>query len=223
MSATDPQMPDQTPEPTPGQTPATRNARGSAKKKPTWGYEVLLVFPLIALLNAAASPLFSAALSDRLPAVLEFDEPTTITLAGVDLAVEGSSTLAIPVADLSTWAIGQFIAAKAIWTIGLLIVTWFASRAVSEVVQGRPFSDRVARGLAGVSWTLIATGIVYAIAQVPADNLVIRDLGLQDAAVSNSVTLDMTYLWIGAVIFSELLRRAVRRGREVQDELEGVI
>lgn len=223
MSTTDPQTPDQTPEPTPGQTPGGRNARGTEKKKPRWGYEILLVFPLIALLNAAASPLFSAALSDRLPAVLEFDEPTSITLAGVELAVEGSTTLAVPVADLSTWAIGQFIAAKAIWIIGLFIATWFASRAVSEVVQGRPFSDRVARGLAGVSWTVVATGILYAIAQVPADNLVIRDLGLRDAAVSNSVTMTMTYVWIGAVILAELLRRAVRRGREVQDELEGVI
>jgi len=65
--------------------------------------------------------------------------------------------------------------------------------------------------------------VLYVMAQVPGDNLVIRDLGLRDAAVSNGVTSNMTYLWIGAVILAELLRRAVRRGREVQDELEGVI
>ncbi|HLS33235.1 MAG TPA: hypothetical protein VK039_06590 [Brevibacterium sp.] len=69
----------------------------------------------------------------------------------------------------------------------------------------------------------MATGVLYVMAQVPGDNLVIRDLGLRDAAVSNGVTSNMTYLWIGAVILAELLRRAVRRGREVQDELEGVI
>lgn len=194
-----------------------------AEKKRTWGFEVFLVFPLIALLNTALSPLFSAALSDRLPVLLEFDEPTALTLDGVDLAVEGVTTLSVPLSDLSAWAIGQFIAAKAVWIIGLLVATWFASRAVAEVVHGRPFSTRVARGLAGLSWTMVATGVLYVLAQVPGDNLVIRDLGLRDAAVSNGLTSNMTYLWIGAVFFAELLRRAVRRGREVQDELEGVI
>ena len=58
---------------------------------------------------------------------------------------------------------------------------------------------------------------------MPADNLIIRDLGLRDAAVSNSITQEVTYLWIGAAILVEVLRRAVRRGREAQDELEGVI
>ncbi len=194
-----------------------------AKKKQKWGFEVLLVFPLIALLNAAASPLFSAALSDRLPVVLEFDEPTTLTLDGVELAVEGLTSLSVPLSDLSGWAIGQFIAAKAIWIIGLTVATWFASRAVGEVVQGRPFSARAENGLAGLSWTLVATGPLYALAQVPGDNLVTRDLGLLDMEVSHGVTQAMTYLWIGSVILAELLRRAVRRGHEVQDELEGVI
>lgn len=194
-----------------------------AKKKQTWGFEVLLVLPLIALLNAAASPLFSAALSDRLPVALEFDEPTDLTLGGVELAVEGLTTLSVPVSDLSAWAMGQFIAAKAIWILGLFAATWFASRAVSEVVHGQTFSPRVAGSLTGLSWTLAVTGPLYALAQIPGDNLVIRDLGLRDAAVSNGVTQEMSYLWVGAVIFAELLRRAVKRGREVQDELEGVI
>lgn len=216
MNTTDPQTPDQTPD------PAASSGR-SSKKKPAWGFEVLLIFPLIALLNFAASPLFSLALSDSLPAVLEFDEPTSITLDGTEVAVEGLTTLAVPVDDLSAWAIGQFVVAKAVWIVGLFIATWFAARAVAEVVQGRPFSTRVSRGLAGLSWTIVATGIVYAVAQIPGENLVLRDLGLQDSAVSNSVTSNMTYLWIGAVILAELLRQAVKRGREVQDELEGVI
>lgn len=67
------------------------------------------------------------------------------------------------------------------------------------------------------------TGPLYALAQAPGDNLVIRDLGLRDLDVSNGVTQAMAYLWIGSVILAELLRRAVKRGREVQDELEGVI
>ncbi|HLS33236.1 MAG TPA: hypothetical protein VK039_06595 [Brevibacterium sp.] len=97
-------------------------AAGAQKKQP-WGFEVLLVFPLIALLNTALSPLFSAALSDRLPVVLEFTEPTALTLDGVDLAVEGVTTLSVPLSELSAWAIGQFIAAKAIWIVGVLVAT----------------------------------------------------------------------------------------------------
>lgn len=216
MNTTDPQTPDQTPDPTP---PTNRGS----KKKPSWGFEVFLIFPLIALLNLAASPLFSLALSDRLPAVLEFVEPASITLEGTEVAVEGLTTLAVPADDLSAWAIGQFIVAKAIWILGLFIAMWFAARVVSEVVKGRPFSTRASKGLGGLSWTLVITGPLYALAQVPGDNLVIRDLGLRGFDVSNSVTSNMTYLWIGAVFLAELLRRAVRRGREVQDELEGVI
>ena len=189
----------------------------------TWGYAILLIFPLIAVTNIALSPFFSALMSDRIPAVLEFEEPTAITVAGAERAVEGLTTLSIPTADLSAWTIGQFIAAKALLVIGTLVVTWFATRILTEVVHGRPFSDRAARGLTGLSWTILAAGLVTGLAQMPADNLIIRDLGLRDAAVSNSITSEVTYLWIGAVILVEVLRRAVRRGREAQDELEGVI
>ena len=209
-------------------TSATGSSTPSAPKRTnrtmdTWGYAILLVFPLIAVTNIALSPFFSALMSDRIPAVLEFEEPTAITVAGTERAVEGLTTLSIPTADLSAWAIGQFIAAKALLVIGTLVVTWFATRILTEVVHGRPFSDRAARGLTGLSWTILAAGLVTGLAQMPADNLIIRDLGLRDAAVSNSITSEVTYLWIGAVILVEVLRRAVRRGREAQDELEGVI
>ena len=208
-------------------TSATGSAPSAPHKKPrtmdTWGYAILLIFPLIAVTNIALSPFFSALMSDRIPAVLEFEEPTAITVAGAERAVEGLTTLSIPTADLSAWAIGQFIAAKALLVIGTLVVTWFATRILTEVVHGRPFSDRAARGLTGLSWTILAAGLVTGLAQMPADNLIIRDLGLRDAAVSNSITSEVTYLWIGAVILVEVLRRAVRRGREAQDELEGVI
>jgi len=173
--------------------------------------------------HVTLSPLFSAVLSDRIPAVLEFEEPTAITLAGSERAVEGLATLSIPTADLSAWAIGQFIAAKAILVVGLLVATWFATRVVTEVVHARPFSDRASRGLMGLSWTIIVAGLLAGLAQMPADNLIIRDLGLRDAAVSNSITSEVTYLWIGAAVLVEVLRRAVLRGREAQDELEGVI
>ena len=202
---------------------ASAASQGKPAKKDSWGYAFLLIFPLIALMNVTLSPLFSAVLSDRIPAVLEFEEPTAITLAGSERAVEGLATLSIPTADLSAWAIGQFIAAKAILVIGLLVATWFATRVVTEVVHARPFSDRASRGLMGLSWTLIVAGLLAGLAQMPADNLIIRDLGLRDAAVSNSITQEVTYLWIGAAILVEVLRRAVRRGREAQDELEGVI
>ena len=208
-------------------TSATGSTPSAPQKKPrtmdTWGYAILLIFPLIAVTNIALSPFFSALMSDRIPAVLEFEEPTAITVAGAERAVEGLTTLSIPTADLSAWAIGQFIAAKALLVIGTLVVTWFATRILTEVVHGRPFSDRAARGLTGLSWTILAAGLVTGLAQMPADNLIIRDLGLRDAAVSNSITSEVTYLWIGAVILVEVLRRAVRRGREAQDELEGVI
>ena len=189
----------------------------------TWGYAILLIFPLIAVTNIALSPFFSALMSDRIPAVLEFEEPTAITVAGAERAVEGLTTLSIPTADLSAWAIGQFIAAKAILVVGLLVATWFATRVVTEVVHARPFSDRASRGLMGLSWTIIVAGLLAGLAQMPADNLIIRDLGLRDAAVSNSITSEVTYLWIGAAVLVEVLRRAVLRGREAQDELEGVI
>lgn len=208
-------------------TSATGSTPSAPQKNPrtmdTWGYAILLIFPLIAVTNIALSPFFSALMSDRIPAVLEFEEPAAITVAGAERAVEGLTTLSIPTADLSAWAIGQFIAAKALLVIGTLVVTWFATRILTEVVHGRPFSDRAARGLTGLSWTILAAGLVTGLAQVPADNLIIRDLGLRDAAVSNSITSEVTYLWIGAVILVEVLRRAVRRGREAQDELEGVI
>ena len=208
-------------------TSATGSTPNAPQKKPrtmdTWGYAILLIFPLIAVTNIALSPFFSALMSDRIPAVLEFEEPTAITVAGAERAVEGLTTLSIPTADLSAWTIGQFIAAKALLVIGTLVVTWFATRILTEVVHGRPFSDRAARGLTGLSWTILAAGLVTGLAQMPADNLIIRDLGLRDAAVSNSITSEVTYLWIGAVILVEVLRRAVRRGREAQDELEGVI
>ena len=208
-------------------TSATGSTPSAPQKKPrtmdTWGYAILLIFPLIAVTNIALSPFFSALMSDRIPAVLEFEEPTAITVAGAERAVEGLTTLSIPTADLSAWTIGQFIAAKALLVIGTLVVTWFATRILTEVVHGRPFSDRAARGLTGLSWTILAAGLVTGLAQMPADNLIIRDLGLRDAAVSNSITSEVTYLWIGAVILVEVLRRAVRRGREAQDELEGVI
>lgn len=210
---------------------ATDSTSGTPLEKPekkprtmdTWGYAFLLILPLIALMNVTLSPFFSAVLSDRIPAVLEFEEPTAITVAGSERAVEGLAALSIPTADLSAWAIGQFIAAKAILVIGLLVATWFATRVVTEVVHARPFSDRASRGLMGLSWTIVVAGLLAGLAQVPADNLIIRDLGLRDAAVSNSITSEVTYLWIGAVILVEVLRRAVRRGREAQDELEGVI
>lgn len=208
-------------------TSATGSTPSAPQKNPrtmdTWGYAILLIFPLIAVTNIALSPFFSALMSDRIPAVLEFEEPTAITVAGAERAVEGLTTLSIPTADLSGWAIGQFIAAKVLLVIGTLVVTWFATRILTEVVHGRPFSDRAARGLTGLSWTILAAGLVTGLAQMPADNLIIRDLGLRDAAVSNSITSEVTYLWIGAVILVEVLRRAVRRGREAQDELEGVI
>ena len=208
-------------------TSATGSTPSAPQKNPrtmdTWGYAILLIFPLIAVTNIALSPFFSALMSDRIPAVLEFEEPAAITVAGAERAVEGLTTLSIPTADLSAWAIGQFIAAKALLVIGTLVVTWFATRILTEVVHGRPFSDRAARGLTGLSWTILAAGLVTGLAQMPADNLIIRDLGLRDAAVSNSITSEVTYLWIGAVILVEVLRRAVRRGREAQDELEGVI
>ena len=208
-------------------TSATGSTPSAPQKKPrtmdTWGYAILLIFPLIAVTNIALSPFFSALMSDRIPAVLEFEEPTAITVAGAERAVEGLTTLSIPTADLSAWTIGQFIAAKALLVIGTLVVTWFATRILTEVVHGRPFSDRAARSLTGLSWTILAAGLVTGLAQMPADNLIIRDLGLRDAAVSNSITSEVTYLWIGAVILVEVLRRAVRRGREAQDELEGVI
>ena len=208
-------------------TSATGSTPSAPQKNPrtmdTWGYAILLIFPLIAVTNIALSPFFSALMSDRIPAVLEFEEPTAITVAGAERAVEGLTTLSIPTADLSAWTIGQFIAAKALLVIGTLVVTWFATRILTEVVHGRPFSDRAARGLTGLSWTILAAGLVTGLAQMPADNLIIRDLGLRDAAVSNSITSEVTYLWIGAVILVEVLRRAVLRGREAQDELEGVI
>lgn len=203
-------------------TPQGAPGKGS-RTMDTWGYAILLIFPLLALTNLVLSPFFEVLLSDRIAAALEFDEPTAIMLAGSERAVEGLATLSIPTAELSAWAIGQFIAAKAILVVGLLVATWFATRVVTEVVHGRPFSGRAARGLMGLSWTIIVGGLLAGLAQIPADNLIIRDLGLRDAAVGNSITTEVMYLWIGAAILVEVLRRAVRRGRETQDELAGVI
>lgn len=204
------------------------NTPDAAAPRPTrrrhgWGYEVFLVFPLMALLNQAASPLFSIWLSNTLPASLEFVDPAPIDLAGAQASLEGVTTIAVPVDDLSTWAVTQFAVAKSIWIAGLLVATWFASRAVSELVRGEQFSDRMSRSLAGLSWTLVVAGPVYALAQIPADNLITRDLGLTDAAIRHGLVLNVTFLWLGAVILVEILRRAVKRGRAVQDELDGLV
>jgi hypothetical protein len=192
-------------------------------RKRRTGSEVFLIFPLIALLNFAASPLFSIWLSRTVPVSLDFSERIEVELAGSPLYVEGLSTLTVPVEELSSWAVGQFIAAKVVWIVGLFVATWFAARAVSELTKGQQFSDRMSRSLAGLSWTLVAVGPLYALAQVPADNLVIRDLGLRDMGVDNGVTMMLVYLWLGGAILVEILRRAVKRGRAVQDELDGLI
>ena len=59
--------------------------------------------------------------------------------------------------------------------------------------------------------------------QMLGDNLVIRDLGLNDLPVDNSITTTMIWVWLAVVSGIGIIRALLIRGARAETELEGVI
>ncbi|MYM19225.1 hypothetical protein GSY69_04385 [Brevibacterium sp. 5221] len=188
------------------------------------GLEMFSLLAVAALVVHAATGLIRAVTSHELTVALERPAGAAGGISGVEAArAEGVVTFAIGFDQLSGASIATVLAAQASLLLGGLVAGWAASRAIGAIAAGRPLSGGAARRVLTVFWATAATGAAYGLLLMLGGNLVTRDLGIFDQGYGNGVTTWGILGWIGVLGLIQVFYRALRRGAQAEDELEGVI
>ncbi|GAA4386250.1 MULTISPECIES: hypothetical protein [Brevibacterium] len=213
-----------TPSPTPASpTPETSAPSGS---KRTWtGLEIYPLVVVILIIGGRVTELFRAFI-DRtfeVDLALRGEEPVTTQLGDHEVLARGVIDFRLPADDLAGATQGFLIAADIILVLGLLLAGWCAVRAIGLVSKGLAFDPRTRRSMRGLFFSVFAAGAVSGIVQMLGDNLVIRDLGLAELPIDNSIQSGLIWGWLAVLGGIGVIGLLLDRGARVEDELEGVI
>lgn len=197
-----------------------------AAKERSWsGLEMHPIIVVALVIGYRSIELFRAFVDRTFDVTLEIDgsEAITTQLEGHEVLTYGAVRLRLPAEDLAGVTQGFLITADVIVVIGLLLAGWFAIRAIRLVAKGLAFDRRTRRSILGLFWTVLGAGLAAGIVQMLGDNLVIRDLGLADFPVDNSIQGAVIWGWLAILGGIGTISVLIDRGARVESELEGVI
>lgn len=199
---------------------------GPAAKKRNWsGLEFYPIVVVALGLGYRLTDLFRAFVDRTFNVSLELTGNDTITtrLGDHEVFAQGVMNLRLPAEDLAGATQGLLIAADLVVVIGLLLAGWFAVRIIRLVSKGLAFERRTRRAIYGLFSSVLVAGFVAGALQLLGDNLVIRDLGLADLPVDNSIGTGVIWGWLGILGGIGTIGVLIDRGARVESELEGVI
>lgn len=203
------------------------SASPSPRRREPGSLSGLWIYPLVVVLLAGERivDLIRLAVERTLTVSLELpaDEPVDTVIGDERMPLAGVVDLTLPLERFSSAAIVFQAASAVLLIVGLAIACWYSIRAVTHMTRSTPLDPRAARAMTGLFWTVVATGIVSGFVQMLGDNLVIRDLGLNDLPVDNSITTTMIWVWLAVVSGIGIIRALLIRGARAETELEGVI
>lgn len=214
-----------TPSPTPA-SPTSESSAAAAKPERTWtGLEIYPLVVVILIIGGRAAELFRALVDRTFDVNLDLrgEEPVTTQLGDHEVLARGLIDFRLPAEDLAATTQGFLIAADVVLILGLLLAGWYAVRAIGLVSKGLPFDLRTRRAMRGLFFSVLAAGAVSGLAQMLGDNLVIRDLGLAELPIDNSIQGGMIWGWLAVLGGIGVIGLLLERGARVEDELEGVI
>jgi hypothetical protein len=107
--------------------------------------------------------------------------------------------------------------------LAVAVGAWLLARVIATIRDGRPFDRRNPGRLAGIAAAVVVGGLVAPLSAGPVAVAVLTHLGLDgpDAPVGFSTTIPLAPIGLALVLLAA--GEAFRRGRALEDEVEGMV